>query len=343
MKNLWIIILLALFIAGCGKKAEEKKQPSGIDTTAMKTSPLQNPNQQFVLRYKFEKGKRYSYKMASFTEDKQTVHADTTFTDQVKQSIVYSLDISLNNVDKDSVLDLSCDINSILLDAFANGQFFSYRSGVTTDTVEKRKYAQYDAMVNNPFNVRINKYGGILEISNIDNVISKFLRLKGMTKSASLEERESLRQNIIENALKPLVTQLFREMTPNVVAKDSNWTFVQPPTPFLIFKLENTNLYKVDNLEKYNNDKVATIAAGLHTVISGDTKYEERGAVFQFKKPVTSASGKIYFNITKGLIQKSNVQTQVDIFYTMEMPTPKGKQKGTKTEVITSKNVVELL
>ncbi len=92
MKKFLIIIFLGFLIAGCGKKTEEKKT-SGIDTTAIKTSPVENPNEQFVFRYKFEKGKHYNYKLASFTEDKQTVKADTTFSDQVKQSIIYGLDI----------------------------------------------------------------------------------------------------------------------------------------------------------------------------------------------------------------------------------------------------------
>ena len=92
-----------------------------------------------------------------------------------------------------------------------------------------------------------------------------------------------------------------------------------------------------------NDDKIAVIDAGLKTIISGDNKVTDRGATYIFKKPVTSAEGKIYFNISKGCVQKSKTNTRIHISYTMEVPTPKGLEKGTKTETVVNTNILELL
>ncbi len=342
MKKFLAFIFVVLLLSGCGKKTTEKKAGSK-DTSEVNISPVKNPNQQFVFRYKFVKGKHYAYKLAVFTEENQIIRADTTINDHIKQSLIYNVDISLDKTDKDSVMELTCNIGSIVLDALINGQFYTYRSGAKLDSTDMEKYAQYESLVNNPFNVSINKNGGVLEIFHVDKAVNKFLQIKGAENKANLEQKNKLRENIIEGALMPIVTQLFREMTPKTVARDSTWTYTQPATSLLVFKLNNTNRYKINDLKRIDNDVVAEIDANLHSVISGNTKFEERGAVYNFQKPETSANGTIYFNISQGLLQKSNVKTTLNISYTMEAPTPGGKRKGSKSEKITSTNVVQLL
>ncbi len=343
-KLLFILLMIGLIFSGCGKKSGDgdssNKAGSTIDTSSIKTSPVENQNQKFDLRYKFDKGVDYHYRMASFSQNNQSIIADSSYYQNMKQSTIYLMDVNLKNIEKDSVINLTCKITSINFEAEVNGKFYTYQSGVTKDSSDLEKFAEYVSLINNPFNVAIHRTGGIINISNIDQIMNKFLILKKLLKQVSLIERERLGQNIIEGSLKPLVINVFREMTPNTVAKDSTWSFKQPPAPFLIFTLNNTNTYKISKLEKYKNDLLASIEAGLKTEVKGSTTYKQGGAIFQFKEPQTSASGNIYFNITKGCIQKSNVETKANIFYTKEIP---GKPKGSNSEVITSSNVVELL
>ncbi len=348
MKKFLVVLFLSTIIFGCSKKASDKPEDLSAklkaDTTEIKTSPIDNPNQKFDIKYKFEKGKVYQYRIASFSEDNLVIKADSNIVQKMKQSVIYIMNIDLANVDKDGIMEFTCEIKSVLFNAAVNGQMLTYQSGITKDSAELEKYAQYESLINNPFSVRVGKAGGILEIFRADKVVNKFLGLnKKLPASTTQEQRDYLNNSITQGALKPLVTQIFREMPTNTIAKDSSWAFAQPATPFLIFKLENTNLFKVNGLEKFNSDTVAIINAGLKSTVTGDTKYEERGAKFNFTKPVTSADGSIYFNITKGCVQKSNIKTHVHVFFTMEAPTPKGKQKGNKTEDITNTNIIELL
>ncbi len=347
MKKIIAAALIGFLFFGCGKKSGDKPEDLSAkmvtDTSAIKAVPVANANQQFNLLYKFKKGVTYQYRMTQSTEDNLTLKTDTSITQSLNQSIIYLFNLTLSNVDKDGVMEFSCTIPSIRLNADANGQRFFYQSGITKDTTELKKYYQYEALINNPFSVRIGKSGGVLEVFRADRIVDKFLLLSKLSAQASPDEKNSLRSNIVESVLKPFMTQIFRDIPATALAKDSSWTFAQPPAPFMVFKVENTNLYKITALEKLGDDTLAVVDAGLKSVVTGNNKVEDHGATYNFKKPETSASGTIYFDLTKGCIKKANLNTSIHIFFTMEAPTPKGKQKGSKDEVIKTSNVLELL
>ena len=346
MKRVVGFLIFSILILGCSKK--DKPIPVtaasfAFDSTDIQTSPVSNPNQNFFIRYNFEKGKDYNYRLTSISDDNQTIKADTTILQHVTQTVTYLMNLSLSNVDKDSVMEIACDITNIKLDANANGKQITYQSGLTKDSAERSQFAEYEALIQNPFSVRITKYGEILEVFRADKIVTKYLQLKSAPDSVTSEEKDALRKSIIEGALKPLLVQIFRQVPQNQVAKDSSWSYSQPPSQFLIYQLQNTNDYKILSLDKYNNDKVAIINAGLKSVLTGNDAITNRGVNYKFKKPETSATGKIFFNLNKGCIQKSKTNTLINIFYTMEMKGPKGDEKGSKTEAIKSANIVELV
>ena len=347
MKKILAVVLIGVLFFGCGKKSDEKPQDLSAkmvtDSSAIKAVPIENVNQKFNLQYKFQKGDSYQYRMTQNTIDNLTFKTDSVITQNLNQSIIYLFNLTVSNIDKDGVMEISITIPSIKLTADANGQSYFYQSGITKDTNEVKKYAQYEALINNPFSVRVGKNSGIIEVFRADRIVDKLLQLSKPPTQPTADEKNALRNNIVESLLKPLVNQIFRELPNSALAKDSTWTHEQPAAPLLIFKLQNTNLYKITGLEKYNNDTLAVIDAGLNSVVTGDTKYVERGATYNFKRPDASASGTIYFDITRGCIQKANLKTIIHISFTLEAPTPKGKQKGSKDESIKTTNVLELL
>ena len=347
MKYFFLVLFVSLSLLGCSKKNDNKptntKNDYTVDTTNFQIKPADNPAESFSLIYKFEKGKHYKYRMAIFTQDQQVIKTDTTMTQNLNRSVVYNVDVSLAGEDNQGNKQMSCEVTSILIKNDVNGKLSTYESGVTKDSNTIAENAEYDAIVNNPFNVKIGANGGILEISNIDNIVNKFLSDRKAKSNVTTDQKTILKNSLSEGSLRPLMIQIFREMPNKPLAKDSAWSVTQPTAPFLIFKIDNTNTYKIDGLNMFNNDKVAVIDAGLKSLISGNTQYKEQGAEFNFKKPETSANGKIYFNITRGHVQRSVVSTNLKIFYTMAAPSPKGIQKGSKLETIVNKNIVELL
>ncbi len=85
------------------------------------------------------------------------------------------------------------------------------------------------------------------------------------------------------------------------------------------------------------------IDAGINFKYTGEPKVNQGNVSYSFQKPISTAEGKIYFDVDKGIQIKSRTKTRLEISYTMEANTPKGKQKGSRRDVITNTNILELL
>lgn len=347
MKNLLFILAAAVVLFSACSKQENKvvdnKNKFAFDTTDIKTQPLDNQGESFTLFYSFAKGQKYSYRLTSVSYDSQVMKADTTLTQSVKQNLVYILDLLPTQVEGDGTMEMDVTISGVKLEAQANGQNFHYEAGVTKDSAELKKYADYEALYNNTFSLRVSKKGEVLDIFRADKISNRYLSLKGYLDSVSNEQKDYVRKNLIDGAIRPLISQVFRKIPDHSIAKDSAWAIPQQPTQFMTFTMQNTNTFKVNSLAKYNDEKLAIIDAGLQTKISGETKAVDRGITYNFSKPVTSATGRVYFDLSKGAIIKSRTQSNVNLFYTMEGMTPKGKQKAERKETIINTNFVELL
>lgn len=351
MKNIIVLLLVFSVFISCREKnnktvVKEQKDKYTVDTSDIKTTPINEPDKNYDLNYSLEKNKNYKYRISTTSSDHQKIiTSDTTLNQTINQSLVYLAGLNLKEVDKDSVLEINCNISSIQLNIrqLPSRNSISYESGVTPDSVVKERFAQYDALVNNEFGIRISRYGEISDIYRVDNILNKFLNTKGIADSVSPTQKDQVRMEIIQSLLKPLVIQVFRQLPKKSVAVDSSWSFSQPPAPLIVFKSENTTTYELTGLEKSGNDKLAVIKAGLITKVTGDNTMTKNGVVYSFKKPKTDAGGKIYFNLSQGVIQKSKTSTKISLSFSMEMQTPKGKQKGNREEETTTTNVVELL
>ena len=339
--------MMSVLLVSCSKKEDKPvsgKNQFAVDSSDIKTSPVDNPNESFVLKYSYEKGKKYNYRISFLASDKQIMKSDSTITKSVRQNSFYLLELTPSEIDPDGIMELNIVFTSSKVDAVdPNGIKYSYEYGVTKDSLEKVKFAEYDALINNPFSIRVSKSGEILEIMRADRISRRYIELKGFADSLSTEQKSGVTKNLADQLLRPLMNQIFRKVPDHNLAKDSSWAYPQPPTQGSVFKLENTNVYNVTNLEKLNNDKIAVIDGYLKTVVTGNSKVTDRGINYNFSKPVTSAGGKIYFNVTKGFVIKSKTNSKMESHVSMEGITPAGKQKGEKWETIDNTYIMELL
>jgi hypothetical protein len=350
MKKIAVFLFALLVITGCNKKVDKPvaaaKPGAAFDTSDMKTKPIDNPNQGFLLRYNLAKDKKYSFRLTTISSDIQNIHADTSVNQQVKQQVVYLLDLTAKDIDKDGSTELSVNVSSIDMTAEANGKKVKYQSSNNKDAANKAQFAQFESLINNPFSVTITKTGEVSDVFRVDKIVNKILELAGnnAAQKISSEEKSMLKQKIIEGGLKPILVQLFRKLPDNNVAKDTTWQNKQPATRFLSYMVQTSNNFKVHSLELYNNDKIAVIDASLTAASQGKEKVSEKGVQYDIKKPITSGEGKIYFNVSKGVVQKSKTKSRVEFNMSMEAPSPKGgKQKIVKKEVMENTNVLELL
>jgi hypothetical protein len=351
MKNLLTILLLSiLLIFACQQKKteEEQKSPEEItstfDSTALPTTEVdKNEDQSFFIRYKFKPGESFKYRMTVISQNEQNMKTDTSMTARLEQTLIYIIDFKTLSLDEDSVAELQCTFSSVNLKANANGTEISYQSGSLIDSTEKVKFAEYESFVNNPFNIRVGKHGEIIDIYKIDKIMNRFLSLRGLTDSLKAEDKVVFKEDMNNRSIKPVIAQVLREVPQHKMAKDSTWSYKRESLPVMVFQIDYINLYKVEKLEMLGDDKIAIVDGIVQTKINGNQTYSERGINYQFDKPISTASGKIYFNLDKGLIQKSRTQTKMETSYKMEMPTPQGTKKGSAREVISNVNVLELL
>ena len=348
MKYFAAVTLAFLLLAGCSKKNEQSSPNNDtnkyqVDSSDIKATPINASNESFTLEYKFPKGKTYQYRLTTITHDDQTIKMDTTLHSNIVQNIIYLIDLTPVSVDKDGVIEFNLMFKSVKLNATANGKEFNYESETTTDSSEIKKYAEYKALTGSDMGLRVSKKGEILDVFRTDKVVNNFLGIKGYTDSVNVMQREQLKSNMIDGAIKPLLFQIFRMIPDHKMTTDSSWTFKQPPSQMMIFRIQNTNTYKITGLEQYGDNKLAVISAGLITDISGNNKVTQQGITYNFQKPATSAGGKLYFNLNDGCIQKAKTYTTVDISYSMEGKGPRGMQRGTKEEVIKNNYILERL
>jgi Family of unknown function (DUF6263) len=351
MKNLLIIALLslALFIS-CKKEKtnEEQKAPeevaSTFDSTALATTSIDaSEDQSFFFSYKFAAGESFKYRLTTISEREQSITADSTMIDNLSQTIIFIMNFKILSLDADSVAELECTFSSVNLKANANGIAVNYQSGAKMDSTERQKFPEYESLLNNTFNMRVGKQGEIIDIYKIDKIMNKFLSMRGLLDSLTAQEKVMAQQDLTNRSIKPLLAQIFREVPEHKMAKDSTWSYKRESLPIMVFQVDYENSYKVEALEMLGDEKLVVINGIVKTKVSGKQTYSERGINYQFEKPVATASGKIYFNLSKGLIQKSRSQTNLKNSYIMEMPTPEGIKKGTAKEITSNINVIELL
>lgn len=350
MKNIFLMITLltVVIVSACGEKKGNAPENSQLDSTAyvydsteIKAQPIDDKSN-FQLSYNFKKGETLRYRLSTISDNLQTLTTDTAITMKLHQEVVYVFDFTPKETDNDGVTEADIKIVGVKLNADVNGEKVNFEAGKNVDSTAQKRFAEFLALWNNPFSVRFNKAGEVLEVFRADKIANRFFSLRGAD-SLDTQTKNMVKDDMVSNVLKPIVLQLIRKMPEKQLAKDSTWSIPQPPIPMMVFQLNFTNKYKINSIEKLKDDRLAVITAGMDYNVTGDTKYEERGIVYNFKKPISTGEGTIYFNIDKGRIQKSKTKSYTEMFFTFDANTPQGKQKGSRKEIVTNTSILELL
>lgn len=346
-KLLMFPVLIFFIAIGCGDKKDEPIESAEnafqFDSTDLKLEKAEDDNGLYTLEYKFKKGDRFKYRFSSVSVNQQDISTDTSFTMNLNQTISYIIDMNINEVDNDGVAYIEFNVKSIKIEADYNGEKFDVITTNAPDSVQKMQFAEHYALTENPFTVRVDKKGDLIEFSRIDKIVNKFLQLRELTDSVTTDDKSMLRNSFTQTAVRPLMLQIFRSLPETQIAKDSSWSKHQQPLSIMVYQVNYENVYKVSGLEKLNNEKIMVIDADVISSVSGDDNASEGGLTYKFTKPTTKADGKIYFNIDKGLIHKSRTTTTVQFSMDMEAMSPQGMQKGTRKDKNINTNILELL
>jgi hypothetical protein len=333
--------MIILFFGGCSKASKEDKS-IGYDSTKTYES-VTLKDQSISLRYNFEKGDKYSYKLSTITNALENIQADSLITSNSNQNLQYIFNIEVLEVDEDKIAELAINISSVKVSADINGQKISFDTKANPSKEEQEKFLEYSAISNSPYRARISPKGEVIEVSRLDKMIDKMISLQPQQQKLSTEERAQLAKNLSNAAVRPMTQLIFRELPENQVAKDSTWER-RYPSQMTVFTLENIAKFKVDDFIEIDGDKAAKISTDLSVTYTGNKKGEQEGVQYAFDDPKMSGSGLIIYNIDKGILIKSETTTKVEI--SVEVLAKDSMQKLRKTkrkETSTNKNIVELL
>jgi len=333
MKKVFLILFLALIIISCGENKDNKKN-SATETVTLKDGPI-------ALEYKFNRNDKFSYKMKTLAMQTQSVKTDSTVETKIEQIVEYVFDFDVVDVDAEKISEFNVTISDIKVEVTANNKKFTYKAGTPVKEEDKKNFVEYEAMYNTPFRIRIDKIGEIVEVTRINKIVDNILKLQGVNDSVTVQEKQQFATNLSESAIKPLVQQLFRRTPTQKINTDSTWVF-KYPSNLMVYKVENTTVYKVKSFQKMNDKLIANIDLNLQTIWTGNNTANDRGIAYTFGEPKISGSGNILFNVDRGLVQKSETGTKLEISVTMKANAPR-PMKAIRKDVTENKNYIELI
>jgi hypothetical protein len=282
-------------------------------------------NKDSVFKYDFKKGQELKYKLTTINDASEDIKSDTNSTTKIYETANYTIALNTMDVAKDSIAEFEVTVTNIDLSSKVNGQETKYNSNNQLKAEEKAPFIQYEAIVNNPFRMRVNGKGEVLEVSRIDKILDKVLSLQPPPKPLTTEEKASLTKSLTDRAVQPLVQQLFRLMPGKKVVVDSTWSYSYPN---VVGQMQITNkvIFTFKEMLK-DNPEVAKIAADMQVSVQGNKNISEGKINAVFDDPKISGGGTILFNLEKGILQKSETFTNQEFRVVLT-----SKEKGKKVD-----------
>ena len=342
MKVTLLFLLLVLFTS-CSQK--ENDSNSQVNTLPKVNESLTtSPNiSDFTLKYRFNKNDKLSYKITTISESNQQIDADTVISTVTHQNVQYLVDLFVKEIDNKHNVIVDFTIKSISSEGTINGENILYDSKYIFSTQERMMFAQYEAVKNKTFTLKISESGEILDIFNIQDIIEELLSIQQQNEQITLEQKQTLIENFKDAAIRPLSQQLFRQFPSKPIAVKSNWQD-KYYTKFAMFDIENIASYQVKKVNADENDSLVTISAGLSINWMGNHEATDQGVKYYFYDPVVSGSGIITFNKTKGIITHSETASSLEFVMDMEgYDSAQNLIKGKRTDLTVNKNIIELL
>jgi hypothetical protein len=343
MKPIYFIALFALgFIFGC-RNEEKKAEPLSGDLSSTRetnfTKPVQIDEGVYLL-YVLNKGTTLKYKMHNYNKSTQSIVTDSTISQSMVQNIEYFFTIKIQDKEESGNLSINFVCDQIKAKGESSlGEKLNYDSrNPPEDSLERKKYINFEVLVDADFSARISPTGEIIDIFKTDKILEKIV--SGAPKLLTPAEKAQLRSDIQQAVLKPLIQQIFKTTTDKKMNIDSSWT-LHYPSQISVFELENSAHYKLKNFYEKDNSKIAEIDATLSVKSKGKSDFTEEGVNYSFEKPITSGTGKLYFDLNRKCIKRS--ESNVSFELVLKMKEIQSGKEAKRIDKVETRNITELL
>jgi len=338
-----VLLLLLVFVASCSN--DEKKSSDNLDIPKKVNENLVSvpKTDSFLLRYKFKKNQKLKYKITTVSESNQQIETDSVISTVTKQNVEYLLSLIVRDNDSKNNWIIDFTMNSIKSEGTINGENISYESKYIYSTQERMIFAQYEALKNKTFSLKVSERGEVLEIFNMKEITNELIDIQQQSDKITIEQKKLLVQNFKDAAIRPLSEQLFRKFPTEAIGVNSNWDD-RYYTKFAMFDIENIASFQIKNMEQIDEDSLVTVSAGLSINWTGSHEATDQGVKYYFYDPIVSGNGLITFNKTNGVIARSETSTSMQIVIDMEgFDATQKLVKGKRTDHTVNKNLVELI
>jgi len=343
MKKIIAAVISIAILISCGETKENNNDTQNVNfknhiaDVKKETGPL------IKLRYKFKKGDKFSYKLKTIANNTEEIVADTTLTNEIFQTSTYKMDFVVKNISEDQTTELETRITKITAETIFNGETVKYDSKFIYSTRERAQFVDYEAVKKVPFKIFVNQFGQVVKVDNIKKIMKNILEIQQVPDTLSNATKEKMELNIANGTLMPLTQQVFKVVSEDTVGKDSTW-ILKYSTPLAVFKVDNTALFRISEINFVENDTLVNIASNLSISWTGQNQVSEKGVTYNFSEPKLSGSGTVIFNSSLGLVQKSESNTKLEMAMLAEgFDANNQRLQSTKKDFSNNTNVVELL
>ncbi|MBZ0201432.1 MAG: hypothetical protein K8I03_00285 [Ignavibacteria bacterium] len=330
----FVIALLVVFVYGCGDKKDDKTSKDGNTTDLIKKDSVSG-KQMVQLKYVVKKGDKFNYKMVAKTSNMEKSPA--TEDKEVKQDneINYYYSKEVNDVDGSGIISYKVNFDSINISSSMGDQSIKYNSTVNDSVRQNPAFMQYNAVVNNPFFIRVSSLGEITDVYGLEKIYENLFKSLGDTLKES--DKEEIKQSFGKESIKEILQQEYQICPSAPVAVDSSWNKAFN-TAVLFFEVVNNAKYTLKNIEDKNGQQIANVEALLNVEFK-NKEVKERGMTVKIESAETSGSGKISINLNRGCISSKETITTLKL----DLKLSAQGQSANSTQAVTTNLTVTLL
>ncbi len=340
------VFLLSIALMSCSNDKEKtttKAKKDKPNSTVASNTEAPNAEGGKFLKYKFTPGEKISYKLTTKMKSSESLSGEKKIENKLDQTVNYLFDLDVISADDYGNFNVEIFTKAITAEATMNGKPIEYDSKFLYSSRERFAFADYEALKNKSFLVRINETGNILEIGSVEGITNELLTIQGIIDSVSSDQKTMFQQQFIETALKPMCEQLFK-ITPDKALKVNSGWERKYPSQIMVYKIQNIATFQVRGFVEKGGKEIADIYAHLGVEWDGPKELDQDGAHYSFSEPKVSGSGDIQFNVDDGRIQYSQSRITMDVSVKVTGKDQNNKAvKASKHTSMESVNTLELI
>ncbi len=331
-----ILAVLMIYVYSCGDKKDDKTKETDKQTTDLIKKDSITGKDMVQLKYIVKKGDKFNYKMVAKTSNIEKSPA--TEDKEVKQDneINYYYTKEVSDVDGSGIISYKVNFDSINITSQMADQSIKYNSNVNDTIKENPAFMQYNAVINNPFYIRVNPNGEISEVYGLEKIYEHLFKSLGDTLKEA--DKQSIKESFGEESIKEILQQEYQICPKDPIAVDSSWT-KSFTTAILFFEVVNNAKYTVKSIEDKNGQKIANVEALLNVEFK-TKEAKERGMKVVIENSETSGSGRISLNLNRGCVVNKETTTtlKLDLRLSAQGQTAKSVQGVTTNLSVTLLN-----